>query len=85
MEFGILLRSQFLPEDDPADCFDAVCQMARHADQLGFCNIVKGSHFGTDDLMALAKPLIKTGYGQYLRKIALSEAAGGVHELRSIA
>ena len=40
---------------------------------------------GTDDLMALAKPLIKTGYGQYLRKIALSEAAGGVHELRSIA
>ncbi len=51
MEFGVLLRSQFLPEEDPAACFDAVCQMATHADRLGFCNIVKGSHFGTDDLM----------------------------------
>lgn len=40
---------------------------------------------GAEQLMALARPLIRTGYGQYLRKIALSQPSGSVRELRSIA
>jgi alkanesulfonate monooxygenase SsuD/methylene tetrahydromethanopterin reductase-like flavin-dependent oxidoreductase (luciferase family) len=51
MKFGILLRSQFLPHEDAAQCFADVCAMARHADALGFDNLVKGSHYGGADLL----------------------------------
>ena len=51
MRFGILLRSQFLPQEDVAVSFAAVCTMARHADALGFDNIVKGSHYASADLL----------------------------------
>lgn len=51
MKFGLMLRSQFLPDDDPVASFQAICSMARFADQLGFRNIVKGAHYAGAELL----------------------------------
>ncbi|MCB1740241.1 MAG: LLM class flavin-dependent oxidoreductase [Gammaproteobacteria bacterium] len=51
MKFGVLLRCQFLRDEDPVRCLEDAWRMTRQADALGFDSIAKGNHYGYSDLL----------------------------------
>ena len=47
MQFGLMLRSQYLKEDNLKDCFSNILEQVVKAEKLGFSSITKGSHYST--------------------------------------
>ena len=45
IQFGLMIRGQFPQEDDMTERFAQCMEQVRHADELGFSCITKGSHY----------------------------------------
>ena len=47
IQFGLMMRAQFPPEDDMQARFRELMEQARLADQLGFASITNGMHYSS--------------------------------------
>ena len=45
IQFGLMMRAQFPPDDDMAKRFGELVEQARLADRLGYASITKGMHY----------------------------------------
>jgi alkanesulfonate monooxygenase SsuD/methylene tetrahydromethanopterin reductase-like flavin-dependent oxidoreductase (luciferase family) len=53
MQFGIMMRSQFPPEESVAERFAEMLQQARMLERLGYDSITKRAHYSTYPLQDL--------------------------------
>jgi hypothetical protein len=44
MQFGLMMRGQFLKEDNVADHFEVMLEQARMVERLKYGSITKGAH-----------------------------------------
>jgi hypothetical protein len=68
MQFGIMMRGQFPPEDNARERFGDLMEQARVAQELGFASLTKGSHYSTT-------PFLQFQQLPFLARLAADPAA----------